>query len=102
MATFTRTYISVETTAGEFLSERVTIADQVQYEKTARANGWTPQKDQAMTNMFMGWHALKRTGKIDCTFDEFKDICLDTQADTTDIDTDTGLEIMAEAGDPTR
>lgn len=102
MAKFTRTFITVETAEGNFLHERVTIADQMQYEKTARANGWTPQKDQAMTNLFMGWHSLKRTGKYDGTFEEFKDLCIDTQAETIDIDTETGQEIKAEAEDPTR
>lgn len=102
MAKFTRTYITVELSNGEFHKERILAADQLQYEKTARANGWTPQKDQTITNLFMGWHSLKRTGKYDGTFDTFQVDCIDLEAGHTDIDTETGEEIKAEADDPTR
>lgn len=102
MAKFTRTYITCELSNGQFFNERVLVADQLQYEKTARANGWTPQKDQTLTNLFMGWHSLKRTGQYEGTFDDFQADCIDLAADNKDVDTETGEEIQADAGDPTR
>lgn len=102
MAKFTRTYITCETKDGAFMKERITTADQIQYEKTARANGWTPQKDQTVTNLFMGFHSLRRTGQFVGEFEAFKDLVIDLEASTVDIDTDTGEEIPADPEDPTR
>ena len=100
MAIFTRTYITIETALGKFLRARVTMAEQIQYEKTARANGWKPETDQGISNVFLAWHALKRTGQITETFEQFRDLVVDAAVDRIDVDTETGEEVVKD-GDPT-
>lgn len=102
MAKFTRTFITAELANGKFHTARVTVPDQLQYEATARARGWNA-KDGGTGNVFIAWHALKRNGVEVGTFEEFRDGgALEVQVDTQDVDTETGLEIVEETGDPTR
>lgn len=101
MSKFTRTFITIETVNAEFLTARIIFADQMQYEKTSRARGWNPEKDQALSNLFMAWQSLLRTGQHDLSWEDFQEFAIDTQVETKDIDTETGEEITA-AGDPTQ
>lgn len=98
MSNFTRTFITVETAEETFLRARVQFADQLQYEKTARARGWTPERDQAVSNMFMAFQSTKRTGQHTKTWEEWQDYAIDCQVSSEDVDTETG-QIVA-TGEP--
>lgn len=50
---------------------RVTLADKLQYEKTAKARNWDPEAQPFATTAFWVWHAAKRTGEYTKSFDEF-------------------------------
>lgn len=105
MSVFTRTYITAELNDGTFHRVRVTARDQMQYERTARAKGWDARKDQAVSNLFIAWHGIKRSSPDANypTFEEWQEnYVLDVQVDTQDVDTETGLEIAPEPEDPTR
>lgn len=101
MSTFTRTFITIETVDGVFLRARVQFADQIQYEKTARARGWQPERDQATSNLFMAFQATKRTGQHSKTWEEWQEYAIDCQVTSEDVDTETGqvIETGAPAGD---
>lgn len=101
MATFNRTFISIETTDGEFKTARVMFSDQVQYEKTARARGWSPERDQAISNMFIAYNSMKRAGLHELSWDDFQEWAIDVQVNTEKVDTDTGQVVGEDAEDPT-
>lgn len=107
MSTFTRTYVLCETVDATFMRARVQFADQVAYEKTARARGWSPERDQAMSNLFIAWTATKRSGQHEKTWDEFQEYAIDVQVSSEDVDTETGQivgtgeDAGAVDGDPT-
>ena len=50
---------------------RVTLADKLQYEKTAKARGWEAEATPFTTTTFLAWHAAKRSGAPVPSFEEF-------------------------------
>lgn len=61
--------------------------DQVMFEKTGRARGWTVEANQLTFLFFCTWHALKRRGEYAGTYDEFMNQALvvrEHQEDETD------------------
>lgn len=63
---------------------RVIFADKIQFEKSAKANGWSTE-DAIHLQSFLTWHAAKREGLISATYEEFTaqliDIKFDSQVD---------------------
>lgn len=51
---------------------QLSIPDQIQWSRTARARGWAPD-DELLAQTFMVWHALKRTGAYSGTWEEFSE-----------------------------
>lgn len=68
----TRTYLTLQL-EGDIVHEDVLIIyrDRAAYMKTARINNWDT-KDQARAQAFLGWHAAKRLGLLDMTFEAFE------------------------------
>lgn len=50
---------------------RLSIADQLQWTRTARARRWETD-DQMLATIFMAWHALKRRGLTDVEWEDFE------------------------------
>lgn len=59
---------------------RVVFADKVQYERSAKANGWA-MTDEFRLQGFLTWHAAKRTGVTDLSYDDFTEQLIDIQFD---------------------
>lgn len=55
----------------EHIGVRLSIADQLQWTRTARAHRWESD-DQMLATVFMAWHALKRRGLTDVSWEEFE------------------------------
>ena len=49
----------------------ITFQDKLAYERTSRARKWTEADNPITTNGFLAWHAAKRLGRLDMTFEEF-------------------------------
>lgn len=82
-------YANVELNDGTVHEDvRVTYADRIRYENTAKARGWNPEKQPMTGAGFLAWAALQRAGKFAGTFDEFREQVVDVQLDDT-ADTDT-------------
>lgn len=79
---------------------RVTLKDKLQYERTAKVKKWNPEKDFFSFGAFLAWHASKRDGLHDLTFEDFTDKALDATVkgdDSDDVpdereDTESGLD----------
>lgn len=66
------TYASVELADGTIFDDvRVTYADRVRYETTAKARGWRSEEKPATASGFLAFAALKRAGLIDLSYDTF-------------------------------
>lgn len=79
---------------GTTTSVRVTMADSVAYERTARNRGWggiTDPTSQVTATCFLIWHALNRTGQFTGTFEEFLEQDIDMPTPTSE---DDGLDPM--------
>lgn len=63
---------------------RVTLADKLQYEKTAKARNWDADDHPFTTDLFMVWHASRRNGEHSLSFDDFRDAVVDTSLSTDD------------------
>lgn len=75
---------------------RVGLASKIQANKTARANGWDPERDVSTLNAFMAWHAATTAGLLSMGWDEFLATAMD--AITVPLDGDA----PADSEDPTR
>lgn len=70
---FQKTYTNIEFSSGHTAEDiRITMPDQLAYERACRANNWRTE-DQVIANVFLSWHAAKREGHTDASFEEFKD-----------------------------
>jgi hypothetical protein len=97
MGLLKRKYAAVELASGDVFTDiRIITADTVRYEETAQKHRW-PQivvKDGSGTvphlqhqERFEVWAALKRLGKYDGTWEEFKDRdLLDYSVDEVEVD----------------
>lgn len=76
---------------------RIILKDKLQYERTARVKKWDPEKDFFSFGAFLAWHASKREGLHELTFEDFTDKAIEATvtgetADEVDEDRkDTGL-----------
>lgn len=77
---------------------RVILKDKLQYERTARVKKWNPEKDFFSFGAFLAWHASKREGLHDLTFEDFVDQAIEATLTGEDADElndedrqDTGL-----------
>lgn len=97
MALLTRRFATVELANGDLFTDvRITAADQVRYEETAQRHRWPSLtvKDGSGTmphldhsERFVIWSALKREGKYQGTWEEFKDRdLLDYAIDAQEVD----------------
>lgn len=57
---------------GEQHTTALAVPDQIQWSRTARARGWDPQ-DEMLAQIFMTWHALKRSGAYVAPFEQFSE-----------------------------
>lgn len=55
----------------------VPVATRIQWEKTARVQKWTHETHPLTLSAFVSWHASKRAGIHDLTFEQFIDVALD-------------------------
>jgi len=56
---------------------RVTLKTKIQSEKSARANGWDPERDANMLGAFAAWHAAKAAGATELDWQAFLDTVVD-------------------------
>lgn len=71
MAKMSKVYVSVELADGTVHEDvRVTLQDQLQWSKTARARRMDPE-DQSTGSAFVAWCALRRNGLYDGSWEEF-------------------------------
>lgn len=59
---------------------RIGLADKLQYERTAKARGWDAEADSITSDVFLVWHASKRAGAHDLSFEEFTSTMTDAAA----------------------
>ncbi|MGQ4576146.1 hypothetical protein ACUH93_07040 [Dermabacteraceae bacterium P7006] len=59
---------------------RIILADKIQWSRTARVNNWDTQ-DETLILAFAAWHAAKRVGLIDMTYEEFVEQTADVYPD---------------------
>lgn len=78
---------------------RVTLKSKIQAEKSARANGWDPQRDSNILGAFAAWHAGKQAGATTLDWQTFLDTAVD--AGIYQEDTEDQAEV-ADPEDPTR
>lgn len=72
-AALTRTYISVELEDGTTHEDlRILFKDVAAFMKAARINKWN-EDDAVVQQVFTAWHAGKRLGLWDCTYEQFRD-----------------------------
>lgn len=94
-----KTYGYFELEDGTELSGiRITLKTKIQAEKSARANGWDPQRDSNIMGAFAAWHAAKDTGQVDTDWATFLDTAVDAglyQEDAEDAE-------VADPEDPTQ
>lgn len=57
---------------GEQLSAKLSVPDQIQWSRTARARGWAPD-DEILAQTFMVWHALKRADLYTGSWEDFSE-----------------------------
>lgn len=57
---------------GEQHTVQLMIPDQIQWSRTARARGWSPD-DEILAQTFMVWHALKRAGLYTDSWEQFSE-----------------------------
>lgn len=103
--TMPRSFVDVEMPDGAIHENiRVTFADKRAWEKTARARGWDPERDQVTLAGFLAWAALTRCQLIpaDTKYTDFADTVVDVvmhQGDPTDPDRELDED---QPGDPTQ
>lgn len=56
----------------EHTGVRLSVKQQLQWSRTARARGW-PVDDQMLATLFMTWHALHSQDLYQGTWEEFED-----------------------------
>lgn len=59
---------------------RISLADKLQYEKTAKARKWDAEADSITSDVFLVWHASKRAGAHDLSFEQFTTQMVDASA----------------------
>jgi hypothetical protein len=98
MSNHPKTYGYFELADGtEHSGIRVTLKTKIQAEKSARANGWDPQRDSNIMGAFAAWHAGKGSGLVDLDWGTFLDNAVDAGLYQED-DEDQGID----PEDPTR
>jgi len=71
-------YTITELTDGTLIGPtRITLADKLAWEKTARHQGWNVENNAVTMNAFLAWAAAKRTGAFTGSFDEYMDQAVD-------------------------
>lgn len=86
-AALTRQYVTVELEDGTIHEDlRVVFKDIAAYMKAARINKWDTD-DALIQRVFCTWHAGKRLGHWDATYELFRDILL-VDFDIADVATD--------------
>lgn len=63
---------------------RITLQDKLQYEKTAKARNWDAEADSITSDVFLVWHAAKRAGSHNLSFEEFTTQMVDAGAQKLD------------------
>lgn len=59
---------------------RIALQDKLQYEKTAKTRKWDAEADAITSDAFLVWHASKRAGAHELTFEDFTTQMVDTSA----------------------
>ena len=79
---------------------RVTLKTKIQSEKSARANGWDPERDANVLGAFAAWHAAQQAGATTLEWSAFLDAAVDAgiYQDTPEDQAAPG----ADAEDPTQ
>lgn len=86
----TPAYANVELIDGTIYEDvRITFADRLRYEATAKARGWQPDKQPMTGAGFLAWAALTRTGRYTGSYAEFCADVVDVQLDDTAAAPDT-------------
>lgn len=81
----------------EFGPIRIGLKTKIQAEKSSKANNWSQERDSAVINSFMSWHAAQTAGAFDLTWEEFSANVFD--ANTVEL---ARVEDSTDAEDPTR
>lgn len=81
----------------EFGPVRIGLKTKMQAEKSAKANNWSQERDGALLNAFMAWHAAQAEGLFDLTWEEFNDNVFDATTMLLEVPEGT-----TDAEDPTR
>lgn len=64
---------------------RITLADKLAWEKTAKAHGWNVEDNAVTMNAFLAWSGQKRVGTYDHGFDQFLEEVTDISVDAEEI-----------------
>lgn len=72
---------------------RITTADKIRLERTARNRKWDLEENIFSTTAFMVWAAADRLGKTDLGFDDFCEAVTDAQIDDPDADKDDDEDV---------
>lgn len=76
---------------------RIGLKTKMQAEKSSKANNWSQERDGAILNAFMAWHAGQQAGVFDLTWDEFNENVFDASTETLEVPEGT-----TDAEDPTQ
>lgn len=78
-----KTFASIELQDGTAVSDvRVTLQDKLQFERTARVKKWDAQENFFTFAAFVAWHATKREGHHDLSWEDFEKNALDATVRT--------------------
>ena len=78
-----KTFASFELQDGTAAEDvRVTLADKLQFERTARVKKWDAQENFFTFAAFVAWHATKREGLHTLTWEQFEVEALDATVKT--------------------
>lgn len=81
--TYTKTYAYAEfsddapSSASGYAGVRVTLADKLQFERTAKARKWHPERDAMTVSAFLAFCAGRRAGLHELTWEDFQNAVID-------------------------
>ncbi len=75
----------------------VGVASRIQWERTAVVNKWATDTHTLTFAAFLSWHASKRAGIHDLTWDDFVEAADEANVDTSDSDDPEGPTTPSES-----
>lgn len=78
------TIATVELEDGRTLKARVGIATKMQWEKSAKAQGWNADDNPFTVNLFWAWHATRHAGQHDLSWESFVAAAVDADLDVVE------------------